>query len=70
MKLTREEQVQMLAALIRDGLLKTRGRWYEVSDLLQLAEHVRRQVQAVRVIRRNGRAVLVRFYRPRKAARF
>jgi len=29
MKVTREEQDQMLAGLARDGLLKTRGHWYE-----------------------------------------
>ena len=69
MNLTREEQDHMLAGLVRDGLLKARGRWYEVSDFLQLPEFVKRQVQGVRGGPTNGGATLVRFYRARKASR-
>jgi hypothetical protein len=53
-KLTREDQAQMLAALVRDGLMKRRGRWYEVSSLIRLPEHVRRQVQAVKASTRGS----------------
>jgi hypothetical protein len=68
MNLTREEQTQMLAALVRDGLLKVRARWFEAVDFVRLPEHTRRQVQETRLIVRKGRAsTLVRFYRPRKA---
>jgi hypothetical protein len=37
----------MLAALVRDGLLKVRRQWHEANPA-QLPEHARRQVQALR----------------------
>jgi len=55
MKLTREEQGQMLAALVRDGHLKVRGRWFEAVDFVRRPEHIRRQVQEMRFIVRKGR---------------
>ena len=71
MRLTREEQGRMLAALVREGRLKVRGRWFEAADFVRLPEHIRRQVQQMRFILRKGRAAtLVRFYRPRKAIPF
>jgi hypothetical protein len=67
--MTREEFDQLIAGLVRDGVLKKRGTQYELLDFGRLPEQVRRQGQEVKQITGGtARAMLITLSRPRAAS--